>query len=239
VNNEYLGLTIPPFQTLGMLEITFNQVFGEMFGYDFKTNVPNFDGVSNLIELHLYGQRQAGNAEGDALLNCTANKLYSPGNDINHPERPNPDPIAVPIYKPVNLNRPEQFKPFYMKTVDEEDLEEVYPKMIHVHFNGIENNPTVSQCPESSKVLMTYYPRKDQEWYVPETVEYHRLEKIEDILYRMKFQITDENYKLIQFTVDDTDVWKYKDITTLRLHFRKIGLSFQGTKPKDIPHKLL
>lgn len=206
------------------VQISFNQVAAELFGFTHKSITPNFDGISGLTEFIFKGLNTPPRPEADAIVNCQPASSYYTGQHPTLSWAPNPNPVGHSIYQEDEIK--------YHSLLP-------LPPVVHVHLNKIENNPTATQdsCLDRENVLMT--APGQEEWYIPNNVEYHRLEKSDNVMERMHFVITDENYEKLYKTLPPPErpLYSYNDTTIVHLHFRRIGVYFQGKRHKDVIKK--
>ena len=134
------------------VQITFNQVAAELFGFTHKSITPNFDGMTGLTEFIFKGLATPNRPEADAFLNCVVPRSYYTGQHPTLSWAPNPDPVGHSMY--------------HLGEIEYHSLLPL-PPVIHVHLNKIENNPTTTQdmCLDRENVLMT--APGQEEWYIP------------------------------------------------------------------------
>lgn len=209
-------------------QVQFNVVAADMFGFTHKTVDGNFLGETGNTEFlfRVFADPNAARdplPEADRIVNCVYGVSYYTGKDPNNPSAPNPNPLNHAIYFGYNDEI------LYHSLLP-------LPQLIHVHMDKIENNPTtvVNSMLNKADVLMIA-PGQD-EYYIPKVFNYHRLEKSSNVLERMHFTITDQDYVKLYDTLPAPGgkVFRYNDVTLLYLHFKRIGVYFQGKRHKDV-----
>ena len=71
----------------------------------------------------------------------------------------------------------------------------------------------------------------------PKTRHYHRIKPDFKDLSNMHFVVLDENENKVKFQKESGT--EFGDFTYLKLHFRKIGVTFEGIPHKDVVHKVV
>lgn len=107
-------------------------------------------------------------------------------------------------------------------------------KLLNITFNMIEETQQSAQDYfKHNKSVFVTIPEAGKMCFIEQPL-YHRLKK-GDIQY-MVFKITNENNEEVDFYYNQGSA--YHEMTVLYLHFRRLGLKFQGQFPRDVTYKV-
>lgn len=225
VNNVELGITLTPFTGDGYVQITLNPILAEMLQITHTNDAIDFEFKSGLTQYIFRGLHTNPVPDGEATTNIQLRALGTiayTGENPDDPTLPNQTPNHYARYNMTGLPLTE-LTPL--------------PKLLHVHVNIIEDNPISIQDDGLGRCNVLLTLPAQEKYYIPKIPEYHRLKKSDTILSNMYFTVTDENYKPI-LAIREGPAYSYEQTTVLTLHFRRMGVAFQGNKVIDVVQSL-
>lgn len=109
-------------------------------------------------------------------------------------------------------------------------------RLLHILCDKIEDHllPVQDSFRETKVLCVVPIVGAMDKMYFADNPQYHRLQKQPYVLEKMMFKVTDQNYNTIPFQQDQGS--QYDSLTILLLHFRRVGMTFQGQTQQDVVH---